>query len=277
MEIFAALLPLICVFGIPLIILFFMGVRVVQEYERGVIFRLGRVQGRPKGPGLFVIIPFIDRMKIIDLRTITMDVPTQEAISKDNVTVRVNAVVYFSVVNPNAAVINVEDYQRATSQMAQTSLRNVIGQSSLDQLLSDREAINNQLQHILDDATEPWGVKVSIVEIKDVELNSQMIRAMAREAEAERERRAKVIHAEGEMQASEMLAEAAKAISREPGAMTLRYLQTLVEIGVENNTTTLFPIPVELFSVMMRNNKEDVMPQIKMSDNQPPASTTTGD
>ncbi|MCA9979973.1 MAG: slipin family protein, partial [Anaerolineales bacterium] len=232
----------------------------------------------PKGPGLFVIIPFIDRMKIIDLRTITMDVPTQEAISKDNVTVRVNAVVYFSVVNPNAAVINVEDYQRATSQMAQTSLRNVIGQSSLDQLLSDREAINNQLQHILDDATEPWGVKVSIVEIKDVELNSQMIRAMAREAEAERERRAKVIHAEGEMQASEMLAEAAKAISREPGAMTLRYLQTLVEIGVENNTTTLFPIPVELFSVMMRNSESgaDLMPKMKMADNQPPTNPTSG-
>lgn len=272
MEFLAALLPLICVFGIPLLIFIFMGIRVVQEYERGVIFRLGRVLGRPKGPGLFIIIPFIDRMVKVDLRTITLDVPTQEAISKDNVTVRVNAVVYFNVVNPNAAVINVEDYQRATSQMAQTSMRNVIGQSSLDQLLSDREAINDQLQHIIDEATEPWGVKVSIVEIKDVELNSQMVRAMAREAEAERERRAKVIHAEGEMQASEMLADAARAIGREPGAMTLRYLQTLVEIGVEQNTTTVFPIPVELFSVLLKQNsanEDDLMPKVQVNDSSP--------
>lgn len=261
-ELFIALLPLICVLGIPLLIFIAMGVRVVQEYERGVIFRLGRVLGRPKGPGLFILIPFIDRMRKVDLRTITMDVPTQEAISKDNVTVRVNAVVYFSVINPNAAVINVEDYQRATSQMAQTSLRNVIGQSSLDQLLSDREAINDQLQLILDEATEPWGVKVSVVEIKDVELNSQMIRAMAREAEAERERRAKVIHAEGELQASEMLADAARAMSREPGAMTLRYLQTLLDIGVEQNTTTVFPIPVELFTALMPRQEGHNMPPV---------------
>lgn len=269
-ELFIALLPLICVLGIPLLIFIAMGVRVVQEYERGVIFRLGRVLGRPKGPGLFILIPFIDRMKKVDLRTITMDVPTQEAISKDNVTVRVNAVVYFNVVNPNAAVINVEDYQRATSQMAQTSLRNVIGQSSLDQVLSDREAINDQLQAILDEATEPWGVKVTIVEIKDVELNSQMIRAMAREAEAERERRAKVIHAEGELQASEMLADAARVMSREPGAMTLRYLQTLLDIGVEQNTTTVFPIPVELFTALMPrqegHNAPSVTPVVKVSE-----------
>ena len=279
-ELLIALLPLICVLGIPLLIFIAMGVRIVQEYERGVIFRLGRVLGRPKGPGLFILIPFIDRMRKVDLRTITMDVPTQEAISKDNVTVRVNAVVYFNVVNPNAAVINVEDYQRATSQMAQTSLRNVIGQSSLDQVLSDREAINDQLQVILDEATEPWGVKVSIVEIKDVELNSQMIRAMAREAEAERERRAKVIHAEGEMQASEMLADAARAMSREPGAMTLRYLQTLADIGVEQNTTTIFPIPVELFTMLLQpknESSEKLMPQAKI--NTPSATTppSTGD
>jgi regulator of protease activity HflC (stomatin/prohibitin superfamily) len=270
MEFLIALLPLLCIFGIPILVFIVMGVRVVQEYERGVIFRLGRVLGRPKGPGLFLLIPFVDRMKIVDLRTITLDVPSQEAISKDNVTVRVNAVVYFNVVNPNDAIIRVEDYQRATSQMAQTSLRNVIGQSSLDQLLSDRESINNQLRLIIDEATEPWGVKVTIVEIKDVELNTQMIRAMAREAEAERERRAKVIHAEGEMQASEMLADAARAISREPGAMTLRYLQTLVEIGVEQNTTTIFPIPVELFSVMMRTNEPKVMPHAEITEKPTP-------
>ncbi|MEM7803220.1 MAG: slipin family protein, partial [Chloroflexota bacterium] len=191
------------------------------------------------------------KMIKVDLRTITLDVPTQEAISKDNVTVRVNAVVYFQVHDPIAAVVNVENYRRATSQIAQTSLRNVIGQASLDSLLSDRDEVNVNLQKIIDEATEPWGVKVSIVEIKDVELNSQMIRAMAREAEAERERRAKIIHAEGELQASEQLAVAARRLSDEPGAMTLRYLQTLVEIGVEQNTTTIFPIPIDLISPLM--------------------------
>jgi regulator of protease activity HflC (stomatin/prohibitin superfamily) len=180
-----------------------------------------------------------------------LDVPAQEAITADNVTVKVNAVVYFQVLDPTAAVIQIEDYRRATWQIAQTSLRNVIGQSSLDQLLQDREKINETLQHIIDEATEPWGVKVSIVEIKDVELNSQMVRAMAREAEAERERRAKVIHATGELQASEQLAQAARMISSEPGAMTLRYLQTLVEIGVEQNTTTIFPIPIDLISAYL--------------------------
>jgi regulator of protease activity HflC (stomatin/prohibitin superfamily) len=222
----------------------------VQEYERGVIFRLGRVQGA-KGPGLFFIIPFIDRMIKVELRTITLDVPSQEAISADNVTVRVNAVVYYRVVDPVAAVIQIEDYNRATWQIAQTSLRNVIGQSDLDQLLGEREAVNARLQHIIDEATEPWGIKVSIVEVKDVELNSQMVRAMARQAEAERERRAKVIHAEGEMQAAEKLLEAARILSGEPGAMTLRYLQTLLEIGVEQNTTTIFPVPVELMGTFI--------------------------
>jgi regulator of protease activity HflC (stomatin/prohibitin superfamily) len=227
-----------------------LSVRIVQEYERGVVFRLGRVLSAPKGPGLRLLWPIIDRMVKVDLRTITLDVPTQEAISKDNVTVRVNAVVYFNVVDPTLAIISVENYRRATSQMSQTSLRNVIGQSSLDQLLADREGINHTLQRILDEATEPWGVKVSVVEVKDVELNSQMIRAMAREAEAERERRAKIIHAEGELQASAKLAEAADVIGRAPGAMTLRYLQTLTEIGVEQNTTTIFPIPIEMFTAM---------------------------
>ncbi|MCP5095558.1 MAG: slipin family protein [Chloroflexi bacterium] len=246
-EFFGVLLPIVCVVGVGLVIVLTTAVRIVQEYERGVIFRLGRVQGA-KGPGLFFIIPIIDRMVKVDLRTITLDVPSQEAITGDNVTVKVNAVVYFRVLDPVASIIQIEDFRRATWQIAQTSLRNVIGQSNLDQLLKDREQINEQLQHIIDEATEPWGVKVSIVEVKDVELNSQMIRAMARQAEAERERRAKVIHAQGEMEASEQLANAARAIGASPGAMTLRYLQTLVEIGVEQNTTTIFPIPIDLIT-----------------------------
>jgi regulator of protease activity HflC (stomatin/prohibitin superfamily) len=241
-------LPLICVVFVGLVVLLAASVRIVQEYERGVIFRLGRVISGAKGPGLFFIIPIVDRMMKVDLRTVTLDVPSQEAITGDNVTVKVNAVVYFRVINPVDAVIQIEDYRRATWQIAQTSLRNVIGQSNLDQLLQDREQINERLQHIIDEATEPWGVKVSIVEIKDVELNQQMVRAMARQAEAERERRAKVIHAEGELEASKSLAKAANAITAEPGAMTLRYLQTLVEIGVEQNTTTIFPIPIDLIA-----------------------------
>ena len=228
-------------------------IRVVKEYERAVIFRIGKVMDGAKGPGLFFLLPLIDRMQKVDLRTITLDVPSQEAITQDNVTVRVNAVVYFRVLDPVSAIIQIEDYRRATWQIAQTSLRNVIGQSSLDQLLQDREKINGRLQHIIDDATEPWGVKVSIVEVKDVELNTQMIRAMAREAEAERERRAKVIHATGELEASSQLAQAARMINTEPGAMTLRYLQTLVEIGVENNTTTIFPLPIEFIGSFMSN------------------------
>jgi len=250
MNLLTGILPILCVLVAGLIVLFGASIRIVQEYERGVIFRLGRVMGA-RGPGLFLLIPFIERMVKVDLRTITLDVPSQEAITGDNVTVKVNAVVYFRVVDPTASVIQVEDFRRATWQIAQTSLRNVIGQSMMDQLLQDRESINEQLQHIIDEATEPWGVKVSIVEIKDVELNPQMVRAMARQAEAERERRAKVIHAEGELQASQQLAEAARVMSQEPGAMTLRYLQTLLEIGVEQNTTTIFPVPVEMLSLFI--------------------------
>ncbi|MCA9973717.1 MAG: slipin family protein [Anaerolineales bacterium] len=253
MELLAGIVPILCFVGVALIGLAAASVRIVQEYERGVIFRLGRVMGA-KGPGLFFIIPIIDRMMKVDLRTVTLDVPAQEAITGDNVTVKVNAVVYFRVINPVDAVIQIEDFRRATWQIAQTSLRNVIGQSMLDQLLQERETINETLQHIIDEATEPWGVKVSIVEIKDVELNSQMVRAMARQAEAERERRAKVIHAEGELQASSQLAEAARNIATEPGAMTLRYLQTLVEIGVENNTTTIFPLPIDLLGTLLGTN-----------------------
>lgn len=251
-NLLAGFLPVLCFVAVGVITLIAAAVRIVQEYERGVIFRLGRVQAA-KGPGLFFIIPIIDRMQKVDLRTITLDVPAQEAITADNVTVKVNAVVYFRVVNPVDSVIQVEDFRRATWQIAQTSLRNVIGQSALDQILQDRERVNERLQRIIDEATEPWGVKVSIVEIKDVELNTQMVRAMARQAEAERERRAKVIHAEGELQASEQLAQAARRMNEEPGAMTLRFLQTLVEIGVEQNTTTIFPVPVDLLATYLEN------------------------
>ncbi len=249
--IFTGVAPILCVVVLVVLGLLSASIRIVQEYERGVIFRLGRVQGA-KGPGLFFIVPIIDNMIKVDLRTVTLDVPSQEAISADNVTVRVNAVVYFRVVDPVNAVIQIEDYNNATWQIAQTTLRNVIGQSDLDQLLQERETINERLQQIIDEATEPWGVKVSIVEVKDVELNSQMVRAMARQAEAERERRAKIIHAEGELQAAEQLAEAARLMSVEPGAMTLRYLQTLVDIGVEHNTTTVFPVPVDILGPLMK-------------------------
>jgi regulator of protease activity HflC (stomatin/prohibitin superfamily) len=245
------LTALIIVVVIALVI-FRAAVRIVQEYERGVIFRLGRVIGA-KGPGLFFIIPLIDRMRIVDLRTVTLDVQKQEAITQDNVTVGVDAVAYFRVINPVDAVVQIQDYQRATWQISQTSLRNVIGQSTLDQLLQDRETINHRLQHIIDEATEPWGIKVSIVELKDVELNTTMIRAMARQAEAERGRRAKVIDAMGEMEASETLAEAARVLGEQPDAIVLRYLQTLREIGIEHNTTTVFPIPIELFRNMILN------------------------
>lgn len=244
--------PFLCFIVVGGVVLLSMAIRIATEYERGVIFRLGRLSG-VKGPGPFLIIPVADRMVKVDLRTVTLDVPSQEAITRDNVTVKVNAVVYFRVFNPTNAVIQIEDYRRATSQIAQTSLRNVIGQSTLDQLLQDREQINETLQHIIDEATEPWGIKVSIVEIKDVELNQNVVRAMARQAEAERDRRAKIISAEGDFQASQQLAEAAEIMGRHPGAMTLRYLQTLGEIGVENSTTVIFPIPIDLVSEFMRN------------------------
>lgn len=248
---------------IVIIALVSAAIRIVPEYERGVVFRLGRVIGA-KGPGLFFLIPIVDRMVKVDLRTITLDVPAQEAITADNVTVKVNAVVYFRVLDPVDAIIQVEDYRRATWQIAQTSLRNVIGQSQMDQLLQDREKINERLQHIIDEATEPWGIKVSIVEVKDLELTANMVRAMAREAEAERERRAKIISAEGDQQAAEKLAMAATEMNMAPGAMTLRYLQTLADIGIQNNTTIVFPLPVELIGPLMNlaeqlgtNKKQD--------------------
>jgi len=224
-----------------------MAIKIVQEYERGVIFRLGRLQGA-KGPGLFLIIPFIDRMVKIDLRTVTMDIPAQEVITRDNVTVKVNAVVYFRVVDPSAAVVNVEDYRRATWNIAQTTLRNVLGQSDLDELLAHRERINAKLQQIIDESTEPWGIKVSIVEIKDVELPENMKRAMAKQAEAEREKRAKIIHASGEYEAAEQLQQAAHTMSAEPIAIQLRYLSTLVEVAAEKNSTIIFPVPLEFMA-----------------------------
>jgi len=223
-----------------------MSVKIVTEFERGVILRLGRLVGA-KGPGLFLIIPFIDRMTKVDLRVVTMDVPSQEVITRDNVTVRVNAVVYFRVVDPEAAYIKVVDHIRATSQISQTTLRNVLGQSELDELLTKREKLNQMLQKIIDEHTDPWGVKVSTVEIKEVELAEEMKRSMAAQAEAERERRAKIIHAEGELQASEKLAQAAAIIGQEPAAIQLRYLQTLTEIASEKNSTIIFPLPIELF------------------------------
>ncbi len=230
-------------------------VRIVQEYERGVIFRLGRLVGA-RGPGLFLIIPFIDRMRKVDLRVVTLDVPTQEAISKDNVTLKVNAVVYYRVVDPSAAIVNVEDYRRATWQIAQTTLRNVIGQSELDELLAEREQVNRKLQQIIDEATEPWGIKVSVVEVKDVELPDNMKRAMARQAEAERERRAKVIHAEGEFQAAQQLANAAEVMATQGAAIQLRYLQTLSEIATEQNSTIVFPLPVDVISGLMGGGED---------------------
>lgn len=222
-------------------------IKIVQEYERGVIFRLGRLVGG-KGPGLFFIIPIVDRMVKVDLRVVTLDVPSQEAITRDNVTVKVNAVVYFRVMDPSAAVVNVEDYRRATWQLAQTSVRNVIGQSELDELLAHRERVNDKLQQIIDEQTEPWGIKVSLVEVKDVELPPAMQRAMARQAEAEREKRGKIIHAEGEYQAAQRLQDAAALLAEQPAAIQLRYLQTLTEIGVEQNTTVVFPLPIDIVS-----------------------------
>lgn len=233
--------------GVVVLAVLASAIRIVQEYERGVIFRLGRVVGA-RGPGLFFIVPIIERMQKVDLRLITMDVPAQEVITKDNVTVKVNAVLYFRVNDPQTAVIKVLDFIRATSQIAQTSLRNVIGQSELDELLAERERINQRLRQIIDAATEPWGIEVPIVEIKDIELPQGMQRAMARQAEAERERRAKIINADGEFQAAERLAEAGRVLAAVPTTMQLRFLQTLSEIATEKNSTIVFPVPVDLLS-----------------------------
>ncbi len=230
-------------------------VRILREYERGVIFRLGRLIG-VKGPGLIILIPFIDKMVKISLRTVVLDVPPQDIITKDNVSVKVNAVVYFRVMDASRAVVEVENYAYATSQIAQTTLRSVLGEVELDELLAQREALNHRLQKIIDEQTDPWGVKVSAVEIKHVDLPQEMQRAMAKQAEAERERRAKIINAEGEFQAAEKLREAAEVLARNPITIQLRYLQTLREISVENASTIVFPIPIEFFKLFIPGGKE---------------------
>ena len=238
-----------------LFVLFLLAaVKVAREYERGVVFRLGRLLDPPKGPGLFILIPIVDRMVKVDLRTITLNIPPQEVITKDNVPARVNAVAYFRIVEPKAAIVNVENFMAATSQIAQTTLRSVLGQHLLDELLSERDKINSILQEIIDEATAPWGIKVSIVEVKDVEIPSTMQRAMARQAEAERERRAKVIAAEGEFQASERLKDAANVIEQHPVALQLRYLQTLIELGSSQATTIVFPAPIDLISPFLKRS-----------------------
>src|SRR5215467_11555686 len=225
-------------------------IKIVQEYERGVIFRLGRLMGA-RGPGLFFIIPGVESMRKIDLRIITLDVPAQEAITRDNVTVKVNAVVYFRVVNPEDAVVKVLDYIRATSLIAQTTLRSILGQSDLDHMLAEREKINQDLQRVIDEQTDAWGIKVTSVEVRDVELPQTMQRAMARQAEAEREKRAKIIHAEGEFSASQQLAAAAQVIGSQPATLQLRYLQTLTEIAAEKNSTIIFPLPIDLLEPLL--------------------------
>ena len=242
----AAALIIIIVLAFLLVLFLISAIKVAREYERGIIFRLGRLLPEPKGPGLFILIPIVDRMVRVDLRTITLNIPPQEVITKDNVPVRVNAVAYFRIIEPKAAIVQVENFMVATSQIAQTTLRSVLGQHQLDELLSEREKINAILQEIIDEATGPWGIKVSIVEVKDVEIPQGMQRAMARQAEAERERRAKVINAEGEYQASERLKDAAAVIEEHPIALQLRYLQTLLELGAGNTSTIIFPAPIDL-------------------------------
>jgi regulator of protease activity HflC (stomatin/prohibitin superfamily) len=253
----AGLIALVVV--LILVVLFLISaIKVAREYERGIVFRLGRLLPEPKGPGLFLLIPIVDRMVKVDLRTITLNIPPQEVITKDNVPVRVNAVAYFRIVEPKDAIVQIENFMVATSQIAQTTLRAVLGQHVLDELLSEREKINAILQEIIDSATGPWGIKVSVVEVKDVEIPSSMQRAMARQAEAERERRAKVINAEGEYQASERLKDAALVIEEHPIALQLRYLQTLLEIGATNSSTIIFPAPIDLIKPFVeRSEKRD--------------------
>ena len=243
-----AALIVVALVGFLFILFLSSAVKIAREYERGVVFRLGRLLPEPKGPGLFLLIPFVDRMVRVDLRTITLNIPPQEVITKDNVPARVNAVAYFRIVEPKSAIVQVENFMVATSQIAQTTLRSVLGQHVLDELLSERDKINAILQEIIDEATSPWGIKVSIVEVKDVEIPGGMQRAMARQAEAERERRAKVINAEGEFQAAERLKDASLVIEGHPIALQFRYLQTLLELGASQSTTIVFPAPIDLLT-----------------------------
>ncbi|MBA3065675.1 slipin family protein [bacterium] len=241
--------------AVIVIIVFLNAVKIVKEYERGVIFRLGRLVGA-RGPGLFFLIPWAEKMEKVDLRVVTLDVPSQDVITKDNVPVKVNAVCYFRVMDPEKAIVEIEDFVMATSQISQTTLRSVVGQAALDEVLSSRDKINTELQKIIDQATDPWGIKVSRVEIKDVQLPADMQRAIARGAEAERDRRAKVIHAQGEFEASIKLTEAAKIIDQSPSAIQLRYLQTLTEIATENNSVTVFPVPIDILRAFMPPKKD---------------------
>ena len=251
---FPLVLVIIIVFALYILA---SAIRILREYERGVIFRLGRVLGGGvKGPGLILLIPLIDKMVKVSLRTIVLDVPPQDVITQDNVSIKVNAVVYFRVIEPQKAIVQVENFLAATSQISQTTLRSVLGQSELDDLLSQREKINHKLQQIIDTNTEPWGVKVTNVEVKQIDLPQEMQRAMAKQAEAERERRSKVIAAEGEFQASQRLADAAKILADQPSALTLRYLQTLREIATENNSTTIFPVPIDLLKPFLKSGEK---------------------
>jgi regulator of protease activity HflC (stomatin/prohibitin superfamily) len=252
MEAFGSIFGVLIMF---IVLILSSAIRVLREYERGVIFRLGRLIAA-KGPGLILLIPLVDRMVKVSLRTIVLDVPAQDVITRDNVSVKVSAVVYFRVLNASKAIVEVENYMFATSQLSQTTLRSILGQSELDELLAERDKINKQLQEIIDHQTEPWGIKVSLVEVKHIDLPQEMQRAMAKQAEAERERRAKVIAAEGEFQASAKLAEAAIVLSRDPAALQLRYLQTLTVVAAEHNSTTLFPIPIDLFKPFLEMNKK---------------------
>jgi len=257
MEQFPVVLVVIAFF---VIIILANAIRILREYERGVVFRLGRVTGI-RGPGLIILIPIIDKMVKVSLRTVVMDVPPQDIITQDNVSIKVNAVVYFRVMQPQKAIVEVENFLVATSQLSQTTLRSVLGQSELDDLLSQREKINHKLQQIIDAHTEPWGVKVSNVEVKQIDLPQEMQRAMAKQAEAEREKRSKIIHAEGEFSAAQRLVDAAHLLATEPVSVQLRYLQTLTEIGVEKNTTVIFPVPVDFFSGLQKlMGKGDAMP-----------------
>jgi regulator of protease activity HflC (stomatin/prohibitin superfamily) len=251
-----AVIVVVVVVAVILLIFLFSAIKVAREYERGIIFRLGRLLPEPKGPGLFILIPVVDRMVKVDLRTITLNIPPQEVITKDNVPARVNAVAYFRIVDPKAAIVQIENFMVATSQIAQTTLRSVLGQHLLDELLSERDKINAILQEIIDESTSPWGIKVSIVEVKDVEIPTGMQRAMARQAEAERERRAKVIAAEGEFQASERLKDAANVMSENPITLQLRFLQTMLEISSERSSTLILPLPLELFKPFMSGSNE---------------------
>jgi regulator of protease activity HflC (stomatin/prohibitin superfamily) len=255
MQQYPVLLIVIVVF---LLIILSNAIRILREYERGVVFRLGRLVGNGgvRGPGLILLVPIIDKMVKVSLRTVVLDVPPQDVITQDNVSIKVNAVVYFRVMEPQKAIVQVENYLAATSQISQTTLRSVLGQSELDDILSQRDKINRILQQIIDGHTEPWGVKVSNVEVKQIDLPQEMQRAMARQAEAERERRSKVISAEGEFQASQRLADAAEILANQPSALTLRYLQTLVEISSEHNTTTVFPIPIDILKPFFTTEKK---------------------